>query len=106
MELTQSIPDDRFSRSPSLVEKLTTIRQMLATLETVTIAGQRHLMTKVVAFVDGQVSRAISQAGPGNRRMLLEQLMLLKGEAGRQLPSVPVFGARAENLLALLTPGA
>jgi len=49
----------------SLAEKLATIRQMLTTLDTVTIAGQRHLMTKVLAFVDGQVQRSAIIRAPG-----------------------------------------
>jgi hypothetical protein len=87
----------------SLADKLATVRQMLATLNTVTIAGQHHVMTKVLAFVDGQVERAIDQGAAGNRRLLLEQLALLRRESGRQAPSVPAFGERAESLLALLT---
>ena len=105
MELTQSIAEDRVSPSPSLVAGLTTVRQMIATLDTLTIAGRSHLMAKVLAFVGGQVDRALRCAGPANGRMLLEQLALLKGEADRQLPSVQVFGPRAENLIALLTVG-
>jgi hypothetical protein len=79
-----------------------TIREMLATLDTLTVAGQRHLMTKVIAFVDGQVARAIQRAGHGDRSMLLEQVALLRRESDRQLPSVPAFGERAERLIALL----
>ena len=83
--------------------RLTTIRQMLATLDTLTIAGQRHLMSKVVAFVSGQVERVVREGGRVNRRMLLDQLTLLKRESDRQLPSVSTFSARADSLIALLT---
>jgi len=106
MALTLSISEDRMQQPTSLAEELATIRQMVATLDTVTIAGQRHLMAKVLAFVDGQVEQAIRHAGSGNRGMLLEQLALLKRESDRQLPSVPDFGQRAESLIALLAIGA
>jgi len=106
MPLTHSIPEGHTPQPTSLAEKLATIRQMVATLDTVTIAGQRHLMAKVLAFVGGQVERAIRHAGAGNRGMLLEQLALLKRESDRQLPSVPAFGQRAESLIALLAIGA
>jgi hypothetical protein len=103
MDSPRSISEDHTPRS--LADKLATVRQMLATLNTVTIAGQRHVMTKVLAFVDGQVGRAIGQGAAGNRRVLLEQLALLRRESDRQLPSVPSFGETAESLLALLTMG-
>jgi hypothetical protein len=106
MKPTHSISEYFGRRPPSLAGRLTTVRQMLATLDTVTIASQRHLMTKVLAFVDGQVERAIKHAGAGNRGMLLDQLALLRRESDRQLPSVPAFGERAESSVALLTIGA
>ena len=102
MQLTYSNPGSEVPRPPSLADKLATIRQMVASLETVTIAGQRHLMTKVLDFVDGQVARTIAGAGRGNGHMLLQQLTLLRNETGRPLPSVPAFGERAETLIALL----
>ncbi len=101
MELSHSTAETENIPQPSLAEKLEIVRQMVASLETVTIAGQRHLMTKVLAFVDGQVDRAV-RGSSLDRRRLLEQLALLKHETDRQLPSVPVFGRRAENLLDLL----
>jgi hypothetical protein len=102
---TNSTSEDRAPRPPSLADDLITIRQMLATLDTLTIAGQRHLMTKVTAFVDGQVERALQRAGTANGGALVEQLAFLRHESDRQLPSVPAFGERAESLLALLAMG-
>jgi hypothetical protein len=89
-----------------LAEELTTIRQMLATLDTLTIAGQRHLMTKVIAFVDIQVERAIQRTGTEDDGTLVEQLALLRRESDRQVPSVPAFGERAERLIAFLATAA
>jgi len=105
MQVTHSISEGHTPTPTSLADKQATIRQMLATLDTLTIAGQRHLMAKVLAFVEGQVDRAIRHTGAGNRGMLLEQLALLKRESDRPLPSVPAFGERAESLLALLAFG-
>ena len=105
MELTHSTSGGHTHHPTLLADKLATIRQMLASLDTLTIAGQRHLMTKVLAFLDSHVDRLIHQAGHGKRSMLLEQLVLLRRESDRQLPSVPAFGERAESLLALLASG-
>jgi hypothetical protein len=103
MEATPSTSESQIPHRPSLAEELTTIRQMLAALDTVTTAGQHHLMAKVLAFVEGQVDRVIQRPGPCNGHMLLEQLALLRHESDRQLPSASAFGERAESLLALLT---
>jgi hypothetical protein len=84
---------------------LATIRQMLAALETVTTAGQSHLMSKLIAIIDGEVSRALGRGGPRNDAMLREQLALLKREADRPAPSVPAFVDRAEGLIALVVDG-
>jgi hypothetical protein len=65
MELPRSISEAHATRTPSLADKLATIRQMLATLDTLTIAGRRHLMAKVLAFVDGQVQRSAIIRAPG-----------------------------------------
>jgi hypothetical protein len=106
MGLTDSISEEQASRPSFLADKLTTIREMLASLDTLTFAGQRHLMTKVIAFVDPQVHRVIDHAPPGERGRLLEELSFLRRESDRQLPSVPAFGERAAGLLALLGDGA
>jgi hypothetical protein len=79
---------------------------MLPTLETLTTAGQHHIMNKVVAFIDDQVDRMVRRASPGNQRMLAEQLVCLKRESDRLLPDVREFTRRAESLLALLRPAA
>jgi hypothetical protein len=106
MDMKHTVPEAHTPRLTSLTEKLAIVRQMVATLDTATIAGQRHLMAKVLAFIDGQVDRAISFAAPENQDVLLARLRLLRSEASRQLPSVPVFGERTESLIALLTPAA
>ncbi len=89
---------------PSLpADTVATIRQMLATLETVTNAGQIHLMNKLLAIIGDHVERALGRGGPRNDGMLREQLTLLKREADRSAPSTPAFVNRAEGLIALVT---
>jgi hypothetical protein len=95
MEPSHSSLETETPCHPSFAEKLDIVRQMVASLETVTIAGQRHLMGKVLAFVDGQIDRVVLRASPPNRQFLLQELALLRNETDRQLPSVPVFGRRA-----------
>jgi len=102
MESQASFTDSPVVGVRLLDARVATIREMLSTLDTVTHAGQQHLMNRVVDFVQAQVQQACRRASSGNRRMLLEQLDLIKREAGRRLPSVPAFRPRAENLLRLL----
>lgn len=106
MELSRSPSEHSQQQSPTLADKVATVREMLARLDTVTIAGQRHLMGKVVAVVDSQAERAIHHAEPGRGRAWLDDLAFLRHESDRQLPSVPAFGARADSLLSLLSMGA
>lgn len=102
----QSFAQTRAVSLAPLAARMITIREMLATLDTLTIAGQQHLMSRVAGFIEGQVTQAAQHVRGGNRRMLAEQLGLLKHEAGRPLPSVTAFRQRAENLLDLLNvPG-
>jgi len=105
MELTHSISGEHGPRLPALVDKLATIRQMLASLDTLTIAGQRHLMTKVLAFVEDHAQRMVHRAGSCTHSALRDDLALLRHESERPLPSTAAFGERAERLLALLAPG-
>jgi hypothetical protein len=106
MGRTSSTPLDQPSDPPPPPDKLKTIRQMLATIETLTMAGQRHLMAKVVAQVAGEVDRALHRAAPGDRRTLIDQVAQLSDVADRQFPSVTVFRERANRLIALLATDA
>jgi hypothetical protein len=83
---------------------LTVIRQMLATLETLTLAGRHHVMNKVLAILSEEVERAVPLAGRRSARVLQEQLELLQHETDRPAPSPSAFAESAKNLLALISP--
>jgi hypothetical protein len=104
MELTHSISGHPGPRLPTLADELATVQQMLATLDTLTTAGQRHLMTKVVAFVEDHVPLVVERADGGKHSALHEDLALLRHESERPLPSAAAFEERAERLLARLAP--
>ena len=76
---------------------------MLSTLETLTNAGRRHFMAKVVIFIEGQVAAA-GEVSDGDRDAALQSLEQLKRESARPLPDVATFRDRADDLLGLLTP--
>ena len=81
---------------------LSVIREMLVMLDSLTIAGQRHLMEKVVRFVDDQVPRLSASVGRRNHSAVETILEALRHESDRLVPDVAVFSRGAESLLALL----
>lgn len=106
MEQTGTLPPTSSAHHPTLIDhELSTIREMLATLNTLSIAGQRHLMGKVIAFIDGHVERIMREARDSAARRLAEHLAMLKDESERPLPSVARFGRHTETTLELLVAG-
>ena len=86
----------------SLRRELSTIREMLTSLETLTTAGQQHVMFKVIAFIRGRAGEALGRVGRKNQRTAVDLLEHLAIESERPLPDVRSFGPRAESLVALL----
>lgn len=85
-----------------LHRQLSAIREMLASLETLTIAGQQNVMMKVVAFIRGRAGEALARVGRHNQRTAADLLQHLAVESERPLPDARLFGPRAESLVALL----
>jgi hypothetical protein len=84
--------------------RLAVAREMLATLETLTNAGQRHLMEKIVALIEGHVVATALRARERRRGAALQLSTLLKRESERRSPRAAAFRGYAERLIALLTP--
>jgi hypothetical protein len=83
--------------------RLAVAREMLVTLETLTNAGQRHLMAKVVTFIEGQVGESPA-ARDRQRATAAQMLVQLRRESDRPFPEVAAFRSRAEGLIKLLAP--
>jgi hypothetical protein len=81
---------------------LSVIREMLLMLDSLTIAGQRHLMEKVVHFVDEQLPRAAAGLSRRNQAAIEALVRQLRHESDRLVPDVCAFSRGAESLLALL----
>jgi hypothetical protein len=97
------ITDEPVAPWVGTADPIDTVREMLAMLETITIAGQRHVMEKVTVFAEARIGRVARRAGPAARRVLWEQLDCLRREAERIVPDVATFTRRAESLMALLS---
>lgn len=90
--------------SATAPNRLAIAGEMLVTLETLTNAGQRHLMAKVVTLIEGHIGTAALAARDRQRVAALQLLSQLKRECERPSPDLAAFRRHAETLIALLTP--
>ena len=95
-------PGRRHAERALLARQLSVIREMLGMLDTLTIAGQRHVMEKVVSFVDTCARAPAVRPTPGHRETLFELVLQLRKESERLVPDSLRFAERAEDLIALL----
>ena len=85
-----------------LSRQLSVIPEMLATLDTLTTAGQHHTIGKVVMFIQDQVRHAIPRLGRRNRATLAELMERLERESERQLPDLASVSRHATSLMTLI----
>lgn len=90
-----------FEGSP-FSRQLTVIPGMLSTLDTLSAAGQHHVMGKVVSFLKDQVGRAGRGLSIRNQRSFEELLGHLTRESERLSPDIRTFSRHAEALMSLL----
>ena len=85
-----------------LLRQLSVVREMLGTFDTVTIAGQRHVMDKVIAFVEEQIRHAGTHVSQRNQATLADLMTHIRSESERLSPDSARFAQRAESLISLL----
>jgi len=86
----------------SLSQQLSVIQEMICTFDTLTTAGQRYNMSKIVAFGRDQVARACDRLSRRHRSALAHLLEKLDRESVRSLPDTLRFGERVERLVGVL----
>jgi hypothetical protein len=102
---------DRSSREPAglplpfLVDPVSVVRDMLATLETLTSVGQQYLMGKILRVSEDHARVLLGGMSPRNRRAVMGLLTHLRGECDRFVPDVATFVRRADRLTRLLGGG-
>jgi hypothetical protein len=94
--------DGRNGERALRLRQLSVVREMLGTLDTLTIAGQHYDIDKVIAFVDGQVRGAARRVSERNRATLMDLMTQLRDESVHRFPDSTRFAQRAENLISLL----
>ena len=85
-----------------LSRQLSVIPEMLATLGTLTTAGQHHTIGKVVTFIEDQVRHAISRVGRRNQATLAKLMERLKQESERLHPDPASVSRHATILMTLI----
>jgi hypothetical protein len=91
--------DDR----SSLSRQLGVVLEMLGQLEVQTVAGQKHTMEKIVAFLRQKVVHGTVASSSRNGQALAQHVEQLGRQAQCLLPDLRLFSDRAEVLVALLT---
>jgi hypothetical protein len=95
---------DRRDEAKSLFgRQLRVVQEMITDMATQTVAGQRHTMEKIVAFLRSRVAECTVSSAPRNERQFLQMVDQLKREAERQVPDVRLFAERTDALIALLS---
>ena len=85
-----------------LLRQLSVIPEMLARLDTLTLAGQHHVIGKVVTFIEDQVRCANPRVGRRNRATLAGLVERLKHESDRVLPDLAIVNLQARTVMALI----
>ena len=79
------------------------LEEMLQTMESLTVAGQRHNMEKVLACLRRIGGRAASLS-PRNNQTVVLLLEQLSDQIRLAMPDVGEFAVRARAVAALLSP--
>ena len=95
------LPRD-IGESSMLPGQASTIREMLAMLDTLTYAGQQHNMTKIVALLSDGAPRGPLGISARNQEAVANLITSLRRESGRPLPDIATFRQQTECLVMLL----
>jgi len=77
-------------------------REMLATIDDLTVAGRRYTMGKIVEIFAGLMARRGPEAAGQGRFILVRLLHELRQESSRSFPDPSRFTQRASEALSLL----
>ena len=78
--------------------RLRDIEWMVRSLDTLTLAGQRHEVVKILGLLEAEIAHGWRSADRG----LQAVLAALRSEAKRLLPDVCSFAAQAEALIGMV----
>lgn len=83
------------------MDRLADIQRMLQSIETLTLAGQRHNIARITGFLEEEVARRSNGTDDPRKETAASLLAELRREARRLLPDVQCFTSHAEVLIGL-----
>jgi len=86
----------------SLMDRIAVLEHVLSMLDTLTAAGQRHMMKRIATFVQQQAASAAGRLGDRTLRELLELVVALDRAGEMGAPDVGAFTVRAKSAFARL----
>jgi len=90
------------SHGSCVLSGLGTIREMLSSIDSVTLAGQRYTMSKIIAFFEELGANVYVGVSERSQVLIARLLNQLGHESARPLPDAPRFTQHATDVLALL----
>ena len=85
-----------------LVDRIAVLEQVLSMLDTLTAAGQRHMMRRIATFVHQQLPGPVGHLNDREARELLGLAMVLGRDSEMALPEVGAFSGHAREAFARL----
>lgn len=91
--------------APKAPGRLRDIRSMVRSIDTLTLAGQRHELNKIVGLLEEEVVSGRSHDSTSRLETIESLLAALRQEARRLLPDVRSFAAQAEIVIGVMEDG-
>jgi hypothetical protein len=78
------------------------VREMMSNLDNLTVAGQQHVMAKIIRFVEVEAAPVLRGMRARHRLAVSELLAGLRHETARLCPDAASFVRRGEAVIGLL----
>ena len=85
-----------------LIDRIAVLEHVLSMLDTLTVAGQRHMMKRIVTFIRQQIVGTVSRFDDRDTAELLGLVIELDRKSAMALPEVGPFTSRAKKAFARL----
>jgi len=93
---------EQLAEQPTKLGQLAVAREMIASLHTLTPAGQLHMMGKILALLRKYAAPSRGAGGDRNQHTLTDLVERLSADSGRLWPDASRFSRCAESLVGLL----
>jgi hypothetical protein len=102
MNASMTVDLDATARRPWLADRFAVVREMLSDLDNLTVAGQQHVMAKILRFLEAASRPTLGRMRARNRLAFNQLFASLRHESARLSPDVASFVHGADGVIALL----